>query len=148
VSAFEPLADSADLVKHPKFYAFDLGVYNAMLGNFEASADRIGVLAEHLVFNQLLQSAWSKQVDCKLSTYRTRGGAEVDFIVELDREVIALEVKTSDALGESDVRPLLDFRRAYPKAREALVVHLGRRRLKIGSVWCLPWQEALKTLGL
>ena len=43
---------------------------------------------------------------------------------------------------------LAAFRRDHPKTREALVVHLGKRRLKIGSVWCLPWQEALRTLGL
>jgi uncharacterized protein len=148
VLPFEPLADAHDLIKHPRFYAFDLGVYNAMLGNFEASRDRIGVLAEHLIFTQLLHSAWSKQIECKLSTYRTRGGSEVDFIAELDREVVAIEVKTSDSLDESDVRHLLAFRRAYPKAREAMVMHLGKRRLKIANVWCLPWQEALQKLGL
>ena len=38
------------LMQHPKFYFFDVGVLNGLLGNFVASPDRIGVLFEHLVW--------------------------------------------------------------------------------------------------
>ena len=50
-----PFAKSARkrLVQHPKFYFFDNGVYNALLGNFIASDDRKGLLFEHLFFNTL-----------------------------------------------------------------------------------------------
>jgi predicted AAA+ superfamily ATPase len=45
------------LIQHPKFYFFDSGVWNALLNNFTASADRIGPLFEHFFFNQLVAAA-------------------------------------------------------------------------------------------
>jgi uncharacterized protein len=68
-----PFADNADLVRHPKFYFFDIGVLNGVLGNFVASPDRIGVLAEHLVFNQLVQSAQACDKRIHIHSFRTRG---------------------------------------------------------------------------
>src|SRR3989344_468657 len=68
------------LIQHPKFYFFDIGVLNALLNNFTASADRIGLLFEHFFFNQLVSSAWAKDQNIQISTFRTQHGAEVDFI--------------------------------------------------------------------
>ncbi len=44
-----------DLVKHPRFYFFDLGVLNALRGSFSLNQERIGYLFEHLVFNQIIK---------------------------------------------------------------------------------------------
>lgn len=145
---FEPLQDELELIKHPRFYVFDLGVYNAMLGNHLASADRIGILAEHLVHNQILHSAWARQRTVRLSTFRTRGGAEIDFIIELDGDVFAVEVKSNDNLNDGDVSALKGFPKAYPQVRGRFVFHLGERTTKIDDVWCRPWQAGLQALGL
>jgi predicted AAA+ superfamily ATPase len=48
-----------DLVKHPKFYLFDLGIVNAVLDNFKPSQDRICHLFEHLFFNQLKNTSFA-----------------------------------------------------------------------------------------
>jgi len=78
---------SLDLIKHPKFYFFDNGVYNGILGNFTASSDRIGALSEQLVFTQILHSAWARELDITISSFRTRSGTEVDFIVEIEKAI-------------------------------------------------------------
>jgi predicted AAA+ superfamily ATPase len=145
---FEPLREKADLIKHPKFYLFDNGVLNAALGNFQYSPDRAGPLAEQLIFNQILHSSWAKTKEARISTFRTRGGLEVDFIVELEGETIAIEVKTSDHVLDVDVSPLNQFRSHFPRCKRTFVWHLGKKRLKLGSTWCLPWQEGLREIGV
>ena len=56
------------LVRHPKFYFFDTGVLNGLLSNFKVSADRVGIFFEHLIFNQILSSAFANDVEVKIST--------------------------------------------------------------------------------
>ncbi|MBI3016456.1 MAG: ATP-binding protein, partial [Deltaproteobacteria bacterium] len=92
------------LIKHPKFYFFDVGILNALLNNFIASQDRIGLLFEHFFFTQLLSSAWAKDQDIQISTFRTQHGAEVDFIVEFDKKVWAIELKAATSIPSLDTR--------------------------------------------
>jgi predicted AAA+ superfamily ATPase len=138
-----------DLVKHPKFYLFDNGVANGMLGNFTASRDRIGILAEQLVLNQLVHSAWAHDADITVSTFRTRGGLEVDYIVELSNKLFAIEVKSSDDIVTDDLTGLGFFHDQFKgKVAGAYVFHMGKTARKFGKIWSLPWQEGLREMGL
>jgi len=138
-----------DLIKHPKFYLFDNGVANGMLGNFTASRDRIGILAEQLVLNQLAHSAWAHDVDITISTFRTRSGLEVDYIVELSDKLFAIEVKTSDDVVSEDLTGLEFFNERFRgKVASAFVFHMGKTARKFGKIWSLPWQEGLREIGL
>lgn len=138
-----------DLVKHPKFYLFDNGVANGMLANFTASRDRIGVLAEQLVLNQLIHSAWARDLDMNISTFRTRNGLEVDYVVELSRKLFAIEVKASEDVSSVDLTGIHFFQEQFKgKVAAASVFHMGKASRKFGSVWCLPWQEGLREMGL
>lgn len=138
-----------DLVKHPKFYLFDNGVANGMLGNFIASRDRIGILAEQLVLNQLVHSAWAHDQDITVSTFRTRSGLEVDYIVTLSNKLFAIEVKTSDNIATDDLTGLQFFHEHFKgKVAGAYVLHMGKTARKFGKIWSLPWQEGLREIGL
>lgn len=103
------------LVQHPKFYFFDNGVLNALLNSFDASLDRIGKLFETLVYNQILHSSFAFDQDIRISTYRTEHGAEVDFIVETENALWAIEVKASQNVGKNDLRGFESFSRFYKK---------------------------------
>lgn len=135
------------LIQHPKFYFFDTGVLNGLLGNFQASQDRIGNLFEHFIFNQLKHSASALDKDIKISSFRTEHGAEVDFIVEIDGRIYALELKASQNVGQADLRGLKRFTDFYPKKVRQIVLYLGQHRKKIEDVDILPWQDALQELG-
>ncbi|MBI2712347.1 MAG: ATP-binding protein [Bdellovibrio sp.] len=145
---FEPCLEKADLIKHPKFYLFDNGVFNAVMGNFKVSPDRLGILAEQLIFTQILHSSWASLKDVKISTFRTRGGLEVDFIVELDGIVFGIEVKGSSDIQDHDARSLVQFKDYYPKCQETWVLHMGSKSRKIGNVWAHPWQVGLQKMGI
>lgn len=136
------------LVKHPKFYFFDTGVLNALLGNFEASNDRKGFLFEHLFFNQLLSSAKAQDMEIQISTYRTEHGAEVDFIVEFKKETWAIELKASHQVGPSDFRGLQNFSEFYRKSHRQAIAYLGEVKKKSDGVLVYPWQDLLKEMGM
>ncbi len=140
--------EKADLVKHPKFYFFDVGVLNAALGNFTASGDRKGLLFEHLIFNQLSQSASAKDKKIEISSFRTRGGLEIDFIVKLDRKVWAVEVKATHQISPSDLAGVQQFAKYHPEPYQPVIATLGGHPKKIGHVWILPWQKLLDEMGL
>lgn len=135
------------LIQSPRFFFFDTGVLNGLLNNFSASGDRIGILFEHLIFNQLHDSATAKDHPIRLSSYRTEHGAEVDFIVELDGRVIALEVKASLNVGRSDLMGLKNFAKYFGKKHEAVVAYLGTTSRVIEGVRVEPWQKFLKEIG-
>lgn len=136
------------LVKHPKYYFFDTGVLNGLLSNFTMSPDRLGVFFEHLIFNQIVASAYAKDIDIRISTYRTSNGAEVDFIVEKEGDLFAIEVKHSSNVGPSDLRGLKNFRKYYDKPHHAFILYLGNTSRVVDNISILPWQIGFKEIGL
>jgi len=136
------------LVQHPRFYFFDIGVLNGLLGNFETSRDRIGGLFEHLVFTQLLHGFHARDVDARISTFRTEHGAEVDFVVERGSEVFAVEVKASANVGRSDARGLERFADYFGKRHRSFILYLGETQKQIDAAQVLPWQVGLNEIGV
>lgn len=135
------------LTQHPRFFIFDNGVLNSLLGNFTLSADRRGFLFENLFFNQLKTSLEASELDYRISSYRTDGGAEVDFVLEIDNKIYALEVKTG-AFGKNDLagfKSLKDFTGA--KIKPYIIVSEGHHRL-IEDIEIIPWQDFLRKLKI
>ncbi len=150
VSRCEPYARSEKtrLVQHPRYFFFDTGVLNGILGNFIASEERKGLLFEHLVYNQIQHSCQARDIEFRLSTFRTAQGAEVDFILELGGETWAIEVKASANVGAADLRGLESFTRLFGGKAQRAVATLGGNERKRDGVWILPWQSLLKKIGL
>ena len=149
VFPFTETAVTNDLVKHPKFYFFDNGVYNGLLDNFTASLDRVGRLSEQLVFSQIKHSAWTQEKEAEISSFRTRNGIEVDFIVKIKNQVFAIEVKNSADLTSEDLNGLQYFDQVFSQTKKKLFVfHMGKNEKKEGKIWILPWQKGLQEMGL
>ncbi len=136
------------LVQHPKLFYFDVGVINGLLGNFGVSADRMGLLFEHLVAQQLFDGAAALDLSIRVSTFRTEHGAEVDFIVEHSGETWAVEIKASRSVSPADLRGLKSFADFYGKKHRSAVWYWGAHRRRIDGVDVLPWQEGLKDMNL
>lgn len=141
-------SDRKRLVLHPKYYFFDTGVLNGLLGNFEASPDRIGRLFEHLFFNQLLAGAKARDRDIRVSNYRTEHGAEIDFIVELEKDVWAVELKSSSQISRNDLRGFKSFSDFFGKKHRSVIAYRGQAAKEIDGIRAVPWQQALKEMGL
>jgi len=119
-------APSQRIMKTPRFLFFDVGVRNAAAGlplqpgllNSEGPA-----LLEHWVGLELLYRAALGGRGFRVSFWRTRSGAEVDYVLETPDEDIPIEVKWAERPTPSDARHLETFMQSYPKrARRGLVV--------------------------
>lgn len=141
------LVEKFDLIKHPKFYFFDVGVYNGLIKSFSSSNERIGHLCEQAAYQQIYHSANALRKDLTINTFRTRGGVEIDFLLKLEGQFIAIEVKHSDNLIDEDVRHLNSFKKQQPNSKQFLI-HFGTEELKINGIWCLPIAIGMKEIGL
>ena len=85
-----------EITKNPKMYFFDTGLRNYVLGDFAELENRTdkGFLYENFLFNQL-----AKQ-EVPANFWRTKAGAEVDFVVEVKKEKIPIESKSQFSAGK------------------------------------------------
>jgi len=76
----------------------------------------------------------------QLHHYRTKDGAEVDFIVDVGNRVIPVEVKWTDKPSLRDVPNLVAFIKDHPLADTGYVVCRCPRPMKLSeSVMAIPW---------
>jgi len=75
-----------EIVKNPEFFFLDLGLRNVIIKNFSPLEDRVdsGAILENFVFRELINK--------DIKYYRTKNGAEVDFIID---EQTPVEVKSN-----------------------------------------------------
>jgi predicted AAA+ superfamily ATPase len=141
-------SDRASLVAHPKLLLFDLGVRNAMLRRplDRPLDDERGLLLEHLVGLELRRREGTMWPEARLQHFRTRRGAEVDFILSVGRELWAIEVKSSRRVDDRDLKGLAAFSERAGKVARQIVVFLGSRPQRIGRVEVIPVEEFLAEL--
>jgi predicted AAA+ superfamily ATPase len=77
--------------------------------------------------------------------WRTRGGAEVDFVVYGRDGFWAIEVKSSPRIHKRDLRSLRTFHSDYPES-VPLLLYTGRERLVHEGITCVPCEEFLREL--
>ncbi len=82
-----------EIIKAGKIYFVDLGIRNLVLENFNNIDDRIdkGLVLENSVFNHL--SFGLRNFIGKLRFWRMKQGAEVDFIIKKEKQIIPIEIK-------------------------------------------------------
>ena len=135
------------VVAHAKLYFFDSGVFRSLrpVGPLDAREEIAGPALEGLVLQHL--RAWISygDADCRIHFWRTRGGAEVDFVLYGGAGFYAIEVKNSRSLRPSDLRGLRTFHQDYPESLP-LLLYRGDEALERKGVRCLPVERFLREL--
>jgi len=141
-------SDRQRLVSHPKLFLFDLGVRNALLRRplNRSLPDERGLLLEHFVAGELYRRRGFLWPEMELYHYRTQSGVEIDFVLEVGRELWAIEVKAGRDVRRRTLRILESFARRLPRVTRSLVIFLGSRRQRIGDVEVLPLADFLAEL--
>jgi uncharacterized protein len=136
-----------NLTAHPKFFWFDAGVFTALrpAGPLDRPEEIAGAALEGLVAQHLRAWIDYSGEDYALSFWRTKAGAEVDFVVYGRRGFWALEVKHSASVRQADLRGLKAFRADYPEAGLRLL-YRGDETLEIDGIRCLPCDAFLRRL--
>jgi predicted AAA+ superfamily ATPase len=135
------------LIQHPRFFLFDNGVLNGVLGNFRVSADRKGMLFEHFVITQVYHAAKALGGNIRLSNYRTEHGAEVDLIVERsDGETLAVECKAGNTVGSTDLEGFKSFASFFKRPHRKIVIFGGTTPRRINEVDIFPCQMGIREI--
>jgi uncharacterized protein len=126
-----------EISKQPKLYYLDTGLRNLISKDYKID----GHLFENYVASELIKGGHS------LKYWRTKAKAEVDFIVEKEKDIIPIEVKLkSSGKIERSLRYFID----NYKTKKAFVVFFEgkKKKLKIGGceVLFIPFYELLDSL--
>ena len=133
----------AEITSARKVFLLDNGIRNQLFGGFQPATERPdrGALLENLAFTELAKTV-HPLLD-GLSTWRSKSGAEVDFVVEHQGRLLACEVKAGDSRGtlSRSARSFLEAyqpeqflivnRRAFPDVME------GSTRIRFLSIEAL-----------
>jgi predicted AAA+ superfamily ATPase len=75
----------------------------------------------------------------RLHYFRTKGGAEVDFVIERDNILTPVEVKWSEKPSLQDARHLLAFLEEQ-QSKQGFIVCRCRRTLRLhDKILAIPW---------
>jgi len=132
-----------NLTSTPRFFFFDLGVRHAAAGvtpGLDVVLSDPGKYFEQWVGIEL----WKRLGYLgrgKLHHFRTKDGAEVDFIVELDGQAIPVEVKWTEHPRREDARHVIAFLEEQKKPAEFgyVVCRVPRPELLHERVLAIPW---------
>ncbi|MBI1860930.1 MAG: ATP-binding protein [Deltaproteobacteria bacterium] len=111
------------IVAHPKFYFFDVGVFNTLRprGPLDSDAEIQGASLESLVIQDFIAINDYKEWEYESHYWRTHSKLEVDFVFYGPRGLKAVEVTRSAKLRDDDFRALEAFHEDYPEAKCYLV---------------------------
>lgn len=114
-----------EIVKQPKLYFVDTGLRNIIAKKFDINLD--GKLFENYVLTELLKMGFTPKY------WRTKTKTEVDFVVELENDIIPIEVKIQAKVGkiEKSLRAFID---SYKPDKAVIVSYIGKKgKIKIND---------------
>jgi len=122
----------AEITSAPKVYFLDNGLRNQIFGGFQPFDERAdrGTLLENLVFTEL-SKVLNPLLD-GLRYWRTKAGAEIDFVVEHQGRLLVVEVKAGDTRGNVG-RGQRSFLDAYSPERLLVVGQGDHSTREVGS---------------
>ncbi len=114
-----------EIVKQPKIYFIDNGLRNAVLNDFKSEV--YGNVFENYVLTELLKMGKT------LKYWRTKAGAEVDFILEDGLETIPIEVKINAKPNKVE-KSLKSFIETYNPKKAFVITYKGKKgEIKVGN---------------
>ena len=135
------------LVRHSKFYFFDVGVYRTLRpkGPLDMVETIEGVAFESLLFQELRAIISGLGMDYKMYYWRTSSNMEVDFVLYGEKGIFAFEVKRTAKVSSKLLSSLKSFLRDYPQAK-AFFIYGGKRLMHEGEIEIYPLNSFLKKL--
>jgi predicted AAA+ superfamily ATPase len=134
-------------VQHPKFYYFDVGIYQTIRpkGFSDTQAEFDGAALESIFLQSLRAINDYYELDYQIYYWRTIAGVEVDFIIHGPKGFFAFEIKRSKNVSRSDIKGLLSFQQNYPDATLYLI-YGGDIKYHFDDIEVIPMRDALLEL--
>lgn len=130
-------------VKSQKLFFTDSGVLSYLLG-VSSEEDFVnshykGAIFETFIFSELLKSVKYSNKLTKLFFYRTTDKKEIDFIIERNQKIIAVEVKLSQTVTLKDFNNIIDLKNSSKNFKSGFVLYTGEDILPFGKdIFAIP----------
>ncbi|MDD2450806.1 MAG: ATP-binding protein [Sulfurovum sp.] len=116
-------------VKSPKVFFNDTGVLCSLLKIHTKeqllNSPYSGQVFETYIFCELYKHISYMQKSAQMFHYRTNDKKEIDFIIEVDNELFACEVKQSSSVKKEDFKHIIDLKSRYDKKCLGVVFYNG-----------------------
>jgi len=132
---------SSRLIKSPKLYMTDTGLAAYLMGikGLTIPEPLRGILLESYVAQNLDGIISTNAPDINTRYWNIQGRYEVDFILEVGRDTIAIEVKNSSRWRENDLVGLKAFLNSTRSCRAAILAYNGTNTLRLADkIWAVP----------
>lgn len=138
-----------EISKSPIYYFNDIGLRNYSLGLFgrPLNSNDLGPLFENFIYN-ILKEKYEFSA-ASLHYWRTKDKAEVDFVVELGKSILPIEVKYKKMKQPEVKRSLRSFIERYNPKKAYLInltldetLNIGKTELRIIPFWRLLLQDS------
>ena len=129
------------LIKSPKVYLSDTGLSAYLEEIKDSNVNEMvrGALLESYVAQNLEGIFSAYYPDAKITYWNIQGRYEVDFIVEVDGQTLAIEVKSGSRWNENDLVGIKAYLASNKDCLGGLLVYNGRDLLKLGkNIWAIP----------
>jgi predicted AAA+ superfamily ATPase len=131
------------LIKSPKVYISDSGLACFMVGidkfRMDYQEPLLGALFETYVIQNLFAIINARWKEAQIYFWSIQGRNEVDFIIEVGRNCVAIEVKSSARWQKKDLSGLEAFLAAAPHCVAGVLCYNGAEAVRLGErLWALP----------
>lgn len=128
-------------VTTPKFYFFDTGVCNHIVGRQQLAegTPEYGKALEHFIFTELLAFRDYCFKQFEIYYWRSTSKFEVDFIIKLrNKKLIGIEVKATNRVDKDDLKGLKAFEEDFKLSQKIIISNEKHSRLIDGGFIVLP----------
>jgi predicted AAA+ superfamily ATPase len=108
-----------EIAKAPKIFFYDTGLRNAIMNNFSKIRADEGAIIENYALSEILKQGLEPKY------WRTKAGAEIDFIMEKKGTILPIEVK-KQIKPEQIPRAIHSFMEEY-KSKKAIILSMQTR---------------------
>ena len=131
------------LIKSPKLYITDSGLASYLAGIEKIDPASLepftGAMFETYVMQNLLNIIEGRWTEAHLYFWNIQGRHEVDFVIEVGRECITIEIKSGVRWQERDLSGLKAFLSKTSNCRAAILGYNGMDAVRLGEkLWVLP----------
>jgi predicted AAA+ superfamily ATPase len=145
IEPYKKRQDRNVIIRAGKFYLFDVGVAGAITHRRipQEKGEQFGRALEHFILMEILAHRVYREMNYNVNFWRTKSGLEVDFI--LGNGEVAIEVKGTSRVDNTDLRPLRAFIQEYSPSKAFVVCNERAPRVH-EDIHILPWHDFLKKL--
>lgn len=136
------------LVKSSRYLFFDMGVRRLSSDEgTRVTPERKGELFEQFIGIELIRILRHHFPTAKLKFWKDSDGPEIDWVVEIDKVFIPIEVKWKKTVSKKDAKHLNTFLTEYSNTHTALIVSRNEEKIQLDqNIKVIPWQKLPETI--